>query len=91
VRVLLFFKGYAKNEVKGKVYVRSNDPTRPVAEVEILAKVNPEYLVEPAELDFGAVRAGLSHAAKLTIRQNGDEPLIVQGIEAPEQLACNIR
>jgi hypothetical protein len=60
------------------VYVTSNDPKMPRLSVKVSAKIDPEFAVEPAELDFGDVPKGTVAEKTLLFRQLSDEPIEIQ-------------
>ena len=65
------------------VYVTSNDPKMPRLTVKVSAKIDPEFVVEPAELDFGDVPKGTVAEKTLVFRQLSDEPIEIQELGPP--------
>lgn len=57
------------------VTITSNDPATPNFQFAVLAKIEPEYLLEPAEVNFGAVEKGQAHEKTVLLRQLKDEPI----------------
>ena len=80
---------YGKDSLNGKVYLQSNDQTTALSEVEVLAKIHPEYTVEPEEVDFGRVKRGQSPMLSLLVRQTGRQDLKLERVEAPPELSVS--
>lgn len=81
---------YPSNEVKGKVRLYTNDAHQPERDITVRAAIVPEYVLEPAELNFGTLKAGESAAQTFVVRQNGDQALQVQRVEASEGLSVSL-
>lgn len=81
---------YPSNDVKGKVRLYTNDPDQPERDITVRAEIVPEYVIEPAELDLGTLKAGESAAQTFTVRQNGDQALQIECVEASEGLSVSL-
>lgn len=71
------------------VVIESGDPETPRKEVPLSGEpvpvIQPEITVDPAELDFGVVEAGLTVEESVTISNTGGQELVIEGhsIEGP--------
>lgn len=63
------------------ITVESNDPMRKMAQIEVIIRVEPEFSVEPARLDFGEVNKGDTPVLSMRLRQVSEEPLEVKEIK----------
>ena len=59
----------------------SNDPKHPRWKVEVVAHVEPEFLLEPAEIDFGTIAKGTPATRTLLFRQLDEQRVEVEGFE----------
>jgi len=66
---------------KKPVTIFSNDPANPRMKIDVLARIDPEFLVEPENIDFGTVEKGSTATATVTVRQLGDEPIDVLAVK----------
>lgn len=87
----LFIDNYPSNVVDGRVFIKSNDPATPHAEVRVHAQIQPEYTVEPQYLDFGKVKRGQSPSLSLLVRQTGQQTLELERVETPPILSASVR
>ena len=62
-------------ELKKRLSVESNDPTRKVVNIMIHALIDPEFAIEPDYIEFGSVRKGETVEGTLTLRQVGEQPI----------------
>jgi len=69
-------------ESRKTVSIMCNDPHNASVEVGVEVKFDPEFMLDPPELDFGEVRQGDSPAKTIVFRQLSDAPLEVTGLEA---------
>ncbi len=65
---------------KKTLTILSNDPHRPSVTVSVEVDIDPEILVLPDELDFGAVAKGEPIQRKVILRQAIDTPFTLTGI-----------
>lgn len=59
----------------------SNDPITPQYVLLVKADIDPEYLMEPHQFDFGTVPRGTSKSITMSIRQAGEQPVAITGVE----------
>lgn len=81
---------YPSNEIKGSIRLHTNDPASPDVDIQVRGTILPEYVIEPAEIDFGRLKAGEKVAHSFIVRQAGDAPLVVERVEAPEGLTATV-
>ena len=67
-------------ESRKSVTLNSNDPATPALKFDVIVKVNPEYLLEPAQVAFGTVEKGKPHEQTLLLRQLTEEPIEIKNI-----------
>jgi hypothetical protein len=53
----------------------SNDPSKSRVEIQVHAKVEPEFVFEPEVLDFGSIDKGQAASQTILVRQGTDEEL----------------
>lgn len=58
----------------------SNDPATPQVAVSVIANIEPEFLLEPEQADFGEVEKGEPAGLEITLRQARDEPVEVHDV-----------
>ena len=63
------------------VTVRSNDPDNPELKIEVTARIDPEFAVEPEIIDLGEVQKGNSMEGTAVLRQLGTEPIEVVDVK----------
>ncbi|MCX5768915.1 MAG: DUF1573 domain-containing protein [Candidatus Hydrogenedentes bacterium] len=67
-------------ESRKSVTLNSNDPATPALKFDVIVKVNPEYLLEPAQVAFGTVEKGKPHEQTVLLRQLTDEPIEIKNM-----------
>ncbi|HUW60169.1 MAG TPA: DUF1573 domain-containing protein [Candidatus Bathyarchaeia archaeon] len=67
-------------ESRKSVTLNSNDPATPAFKFNVIVKINPEYLLEPAQVAFGTVEKGKPHEQTILLRQLTDDPLEIKNI-----------
>ena len=84
VTVSVDARGLDGGAYEGTVFVRTNDPLRPLVPHAVALQVTPVPAigVEPAALDFGNVFVGADHSLLLVVRNVGTDTLNVAGIAA---------
>jgi len=65
-----------------RIMVYSNDPTNAIAAVVASADIQPEFTVEPQQLDFGTLWVGEEVTKTLYVEQQMDEELEIQQVVA---------
>lgn len=65
----------------------SNDPNNTTLEIDVVAQVDPEYLLDPPTLNFGTVDKGTAAELTMIIRQAGDEPVVITDVIPGRQAA----
>ena len=69
-------------EQRKAITVMSNDPVKPKAKIDVLAKVDPEFSIEPEAVDLGTVKKGTPAKVSLVFRQLTEEPIEIVGLRA---------
>lgn len=64
-----------RGAVTKTIYLYSNDPVRPTMQFQIKGKVLEIVAVEPAQINFGAVKAEKTVTSTVLLRNEGGEPL----------------
>jgi len=72
---------YHANDPRVAVIMYTNDPINPITMLKISADIQPEFTIEPAELDFGDLPVGQEHVLTLHARQELDEEFEVTRVE----------
>jgi len=67
--------------------IMSNDPNQTTLEIDVVAHVDPEYILDPPMFDFGSVDKGTSPEQTMIIRQAGDEPVTITDVVPGRQAA----
>jgi hypothetical protein len=67
-------------ESRKSVTLNSNDPVTPALKFDVIVKVNPEYLLEPAQVEFGQVEKGKTHEQTILLRQLTDQPIEIKNL-----------
>jgi HYDIN/CFA65/VesB-like, Ig-like domain len=71
--------------------IQSNDPVNTILKIPIKADIDPEFAVEPTEVEFGTVEKGVPTEQKVRIRQLGDSPFQVTDVTTPgDRNACEV-
>jgi len=68
-------------EARRSVTIFTTDPENPKTTVAILAKIDPEFEVEPNPVDFGEVKKGTPVTKTVLFRQLKDEPVEITGLQ----------
>ncbi len=77
-------------EYEGVVHITSNDPVNEVVDITLAglceeAPLPPAISVDPGALDFGRAVVGEQLSLPVTISNEGEEPLIIEGIDVPDE------
>ena len=62
------------------VTIMSDDPKNPRVRLSVLAKIDPEFALEPRNIEFGEIRKGAAPTQTMVLRQLSDEPVEVTEI-----------
>jgi len=62
-------------------YIYTNDPNTNVTELKVMAKITPEFVLEPEMVDFGPVEKGKGSSQTLRVRQTWREPVKITSID----------
>ena len=81
VRVTFFPTKMSGFESRKQLTIRSNDPNRSGASVTVVARVKPEFNVEPDTLQFGSVDKGATPEAFMHFRPGADEDVLLKNVE----------
>jgi len=73
-------KGIRRFVSKQTVTITSNDPLKPESRISVLARVDPEFELEPEELDLGELRKGAPIEKTILFRQLTDEPIEIKDL-----------
>ena len=68
-------------ETKKRALLRTNDPKRPAVQIEVSAKIDPEFALEPAFIKFDDIQKGDTVEESMLLRQTQDEPLELLGLD----------
>jgi len=60
-------------ESRKTVIVMSDDPKNPRVQLSVLAKIDPEFTLEPRNAEFGEIRKGAAPTQTMVLRQLSDE------------------
>ncbi len=66
---------------KKTLTIFSNDPNNPRLRIDVLTQIEPEFALEPDNIEFGEVQKGAAAEASLILRQLGDEPIEVLDVK----------
>ena len=69
-------------ESRKTVTITSNDPGKPKVTVDVLTKIDPEFSVEPKELDFGEVQKGTPIEKTMVFRQLAKDPIEILNVKS---------
>ena len=81
---------YPGNDVHGKVRLYSNDLAQPEVDITVRAEITPEYIIEPSQLDFGTVKAGVTASHTFIVQPNGDTPVQVERVVASRGFTATV-
>ena len=62
--------------------VYSNDPKKPQVSIDVAVTIVPEYIAEPAALEFGNLEKGKAAEATMIVREANAKDLDITGVEA---------
>ncbi len=80
--VELTYAASAGGGASARLLVPSDDPDEPVMELVVVAHgAAPVLALDPPALDFGTLEERCEDTYALTLRNDGDEPLVVSGVE----------
>jgi len=74
---------YHANNPRIAVLLYTNDPLRLLSKIVVSADIEPEFTIEPPELDLGDVPAGEERSATVYVQQRLDEELEILRVDAP--------
>jgi hypothetical protein len=60
----------------------SNDPDTPSLQLAVTSHVEPEFAVEPREIDFGVIDKGTVQEATVVVRQLQEERLVIEEVNS---------
>lgn len=70
-------------------YVYANDPEREITVFNVVAEITPEFVIEPATLDFGTVVKGSESSRSFRLRQTWREPVKIASLDtSPEGIGA---
>ena len=69
-------------ESRKSVTLNTNDPAMPTLKFDVIVKVNPEYLLEPAKVEFGIVEKGTPQEKVILFRQLSDYPIEIKSLSS---------
>ena len=70
---------------KKRLTIMSNAPNAPMQNIDVTAHIEPEFSVEPEELDFGEVQKGQKAQRQVLFRQVGGEPIEVLDVRPMDE------
>lgn len=80
VEITMFPTGVYGFYSKKTLSIGSNDPRRPKVNIEVEAWVDPEFVLEPEDFDFGTIEKGEEAQATLRFRSLIDEPIQIKEV-----------
>jgi uncharacterized protein (DUF58 family) len=83
VKVTFDSTNFAGQVIK-TVYLDSNDPRKPAAELAMQGKVVEIIAATPRTLNLGALKAGSKKEAVLTLENRGSKPFVVTAVQSPQ-------
>jgi len=79
-------------ETGRNLYLLSNDPDRPAAEIRVLSRIEPEFSVEPNPLALGDVPVDEERRVVVRFRSHHPEPVRIERVEAgPDSKGFEVR
>lgn len=69
------------------VTIISNDPVHNRLTIDVVAKINPEFVLEPAAIDFGDIAKGAMAEQNVILRQAGEEPIEILELRPSLQMS----
>ncbi|GMV90943.1 MAG: hypothetical protein AMXMBFR82_07210 [Candidatus Hydrogenedentota bacterium] len=82
---------YPKEEVDTYIIIESDDSLRPRQYIAVRAKIQPEFILEPAEIDFGDLRVGESVTSTVYVRQTGAQVLEEPTVRASDTMEIVVK
>jgi len=67
-------------ESRKNLFIFSNDPERPRIDIDVVAEIDPEFVLEPDKINFGTVAKGTKAEHDIIVRQLSPEPFAVTDI-----------
>jgi hypothetical protein len=68
-------------ESEKTVTILSNDPANARMNIRVLAKIDPEFFLDPQTVDFGEVKKGAPVEKTMLFRQLTEEPIEILGLQ----------
>ncbi|HQH52205.1 MAG TPA: DUF1573 domain-containing protein [Candidatus Hydrogenedentes bacterium] len=68
-----------------RLTIMCNAPNAPMKNVDVIARIDPEFETEPNVLDFGEVEKGQTPQRQLVLRQVGNEPIELLDVKKMDQ------
>lgn len=76
-----FDSGRFRGQVAKTIYLYSNDPVSPVAQLKIKGEVLELFSLEPRQVNFGAVKLGQQVESKVSLTNRTGEALLIDQVE----------
>lgn len=86
----VFDSGRFRGAVSKTVSLHSNDPRRPVAELQLRGTVRPEIELTPEQVDLGIVAPGGRKEVKVTIVNRGGRPIKLSARSTTPELQVDL-
>ncbi|MEQ8769523.1 MAG: DUF1573 domain-containing protein [Phycisphaerales bacterium] len=77
---LTLTEGMSPGVISDKMFVRTNDPRRPVFEVQIIGRILGDIRVDPAAIRIGRIQVGGEATQEFRVRSNSGTPFKVKGV-----------
>ncbi len=77
-----------RGDVVKTIYLYSNDPTKPVMQLQLQGRVLELVTIEPSQVNFGQVKVKQPVSAVVTLRNQGHKPL---DLGTPRATAAELR
>ena len=81
VKVAINPKAIHGFETRKRITIMSNDAANPRATLDVIAKVDPEFEIVPAKIEFGEIRKGKTHEKTMVFRQLTEERVELKEIK----------
>ena len=81
IKIVVYPSGIPSFRTSKLVTIMSNDVKKPTYKVEVVAQVDPEFLLEPAEIDFGTIAKGTPATHTILFRQLDEQRVEIEGFE----------
>ncbi len=82
---LTLTEGMSPDVISDKMFVRTNDPRRPVFEIQIIGRILGDVRVDPQAIRIGRVSVGDKTTQEFRVRSHSGKPFKVTGVSLPTE------